>query len=385
MNTHIYFDYAASTPLDPRVRDAMAPWMQVEMAANPHAKTHIKGMQASHAIEKARREIATAVNTDPSRIVFTSGATESNNMALLGLVKHLKKIGKTHIISSKAEHESVLNVLKHLEDEHGFEVTYLHPLTCGGVETDMITSALRHNTGLVSLQAVNNEVGVINPIVEIGSVLQERGILFHVDAAQALGKMTIDLSRMTVDLMSFSAHKAYGPQGIGALYCKDDILTPIMFGGGQEKGLRLGTLPTALCVGFGHACTLIDRGENNHFYSWRNQIIEHLRAANIHIEIFGATETQWQIPQILNMRIPDIDNETLLSCLHQFSLGAGSACSSKNTQASHVITALASEKAAREAIRISFGRFTTENEINYFTQQFIHLIRDIHDQQRKAS
>ncbi len=377
MNQEIYLDYAASTPLDPEVAAVMSEWMSIDGVGNPHAKNHIAGLKASKAVYQARQKIADHIKTDPENVIFTSGATEANNIVLLGLKDYLLSNNKRHIITSKVEHKSVLNVFRSLEDI-GFQVTYLTPKPCGMIEAGMVQETIEENTGLVSIQALNNEVGVINPLAEISDMLQGRDILFHVDGAQALGKMPIDLQRLKIDLMSFSGHKVYGPQGVGALYIGQDILTPIMYGGGQEKGLRSGTLSTALCVGFGKACSLIDVSDNQRLRVLRHSLLTKIKSIFPSVEVFGHSDDAWQFPGIISLCFPEIDNETVLMLLPHICLGTGSACGADKNEPSHVITAIANEQKAHDVIRISFGRFTTEDEIERFGDQLIEAVKHIY-------
>ena len=385
MSKQIYLDYAASTPLDPRVFEAMSPWMQSNLSANPHSSQHLSGMRAANAVKQARVSIANYIGANFDQLIFTSGATEANNIALQGLKDHLILKGKTHIISSKVEHKSVLNILSFLEKEHGFQVTYLSPKSCGMVEAKAIENALLDNTGLVTIQAVNNEVGVINPLSEISDMLEGRDVLFHVDGAQALGKVEINVRELNIDFLTLSAHKAYGPQGVGALYFKNNILKPLTYGGGQEQGLRSGTLSTALCVGFARACELINLSENDRLLNFRHYIINKLQSSFPNLEVFGHSDDDWQFAGILSLRFPDIDNETLLMTLPDFSIGTGSACGAGKNEPSHVITNIASKEKAFEVIRISFGRFTTQEEIETLCQQLKYSVAEIYSELRKVA
>ncbi|HEY9786404.1 MAG TPA: aminotransferase class V-fold PLP-dependent enzyme [Candidatus Obscuribacterales bacterium] len=376
-NKCIYLDNAATTPIDPCVLDAMNSIMTGRVVGNPHAAHHAYGASSSHMIQVARKQVATAVGAAPSEIIFTSGATESNNMLLKGLAGHLKAAGKTHIITGAVEHKSILEPLKQLE-EQGFEVSVLAVKPCGMLEADMIERALRENTGLVSVQAVNNETGTIQPLSEIAAVLRRRGIMFHTDASQALGKIPFAVTEAGVDFASLSAHKVYGPQGIGALYIKEerfDLLQPWSSGGGQERGLRSGTLPVALCVGFGMACAIIDE-DRPRLQSLRNAFLEKIRTLNPIVH--GHKDPEWNVPGILNLRFPGIDSETLVMALPQLAFGQGAACNATGVRTSHVIKATTgSEQSAKEAIRLSFGRFTTSEDVAAAAEQIVAAVTEI--------
>jgi cysteine desulfurase len=377
MNKPIYLDYASSTPLDDRVYDSMCELMLSDAVGNPHSINHGFGMRSAQVVKEARKMLADQINADHSQLIFTSGATEANNIALLGLKKNLINRNKTHIITSKIEHKSVLNVLRYLEND-GFQVTYLRPKSCGMVEVETLKDAIKQDTGLVTIQAINNELGVINPLLEISNFLTDKDIFFHVDGAQALGKILIDLESMNIDFMSFSSHKIYGPQGIGALYLKSNILTPVIFGGGQEKGLRPGTLSTSLCFGFGKACSYINLSDVDRLRDLREEFVETVRSVFPEMEIFGHSDEKWQFPGILSIRFPGIDNDLLTLTLSNFSFGKGSACGSGSLEGSHVIKAIVSEQAAKEVIRVSFGRFTTKEEIKMFSDRLIDAVDKIY-------
>lgn len=371
MSDPLYLDYAATTPLDPGVVAAMLPWLSAERAGNANARHHLHGNAAHQAVQKARVQIATAIGGGAEHLVFTSGATEANNLVLQGLRAHLKATGRTHIITSAVEHKSILSTLDALAAE-GFTVTVLPVKPCGMIEARMIEAALTPETGLVCVQAVNNELGVIQPIDEISAMLKGRDVLLHVDAAQALGKTPLDVVGMGADFMTLSAHKAYGPQGVGAVYGRLDLLQGIQHGGSQEKSLRAGTLPVFLCVGFGTACALLN-DDRARLQGLREILLA--RLAPFKPEIGGHADPVWNVPGILNIRFPGIDHDALVMVLPGLSFGTGAACTDGK---SHVALATTgSEQAAAEAIRLSFGRFTTQNDIERAADAIVAAVHEI--------
>jgi cysteine desulfurase len=367
----IYFDYMATTPVDARVIQCMLPYLGVEGDfGNPGSTTHIYGEAAARAVEHARAQIAAVVGgVSPESIVFTSGATEANNLAILGSVGFYKRKGQ-HVITMATEHKAVLDSFKHLE-KNGFEVTYLNPKPDGLLDLDKLDRALRPDTILVSIMQVNNEIGVIQAIQAIGELLRGKGILFHVDAAQSVGRLAIDLSNLPVDLMSFSAHKAYGPKGVGALYVRQKPrirLQAQTFGGGHEGGLRSGTLPTHQIVGMGEAFALAELlriEEQARILSLRTRFLEGIKAlSNTNISINGHL-TQ-RVAGNLNLCFKGIENNELLVRLHELAVSTTSACASSRQVSSHVLLALGLNDAdAQSSLRFSFGRFTTEEDIDY--------------------
>jgi cysteine desulfurase len=379
----VYLDNAATTALDLRVLDAMYGIMAQGHTGNAHARHHVYGAAAHNSVQAARRQVAEAIGADEGEIVFTSGATEANNLAIKGLAAHLKEIGKTHLITSAVEHASVLEPLRALAEE-GFELTVLAVKPCGMIEADMIERALRPDTGLVCVQAVNNEVGVIQPIEEIAEMLAGRGVLFHCDAAQALGKTKFGVSA-GIDFASLSSHKVYGPQGIGALYVRADkkqLLAAVNSGGGQESGLRSGTLPTALCVGFGKACTLIE-DDSLHLRGLRWTLLN--RIGWLKPIVYGHSHPDWNVPGILNIRFEGIETEALIMALPDLAFGIGAACSSGRAKLSHVVRATTgNDQAARESLRLSFGRFTTQQEIRRAADLIIDAVENIKELQGVA-
>lgn len=399
----IYLDYAATTAVDRRVLDAMYGIMAQGHTGNAHARHHVYGAAAHRSVEAARQQVADSIGADPAEIFFTSGATEANNLAIKGIAAHLKSEGRMHLVTSAVEHASVLEPLRELQAQ-GFELTVLGVKPCGMIEADMIERALRPNTGLVCVQAVNNEVGVIQPIEEIAVMLKGRGILFQCDAAQALGKTNFKVdssacaaqtgSRMRLpcdnestgpDFVSLSSHKVYGPQGIGALYVraeKKHLLTAVNRGGGQESGMRSGTLPTALCVGFGKACSLLE-DDTRHIRSLRWAFLNRLSWLNP--IVYGHSHSDWNVPGILSVRFKGIETETLIMALPDLAFGIGAACSSGGAKLSHVVRATTgSDEAARESIRISFGRFTTHQEVLRAADLIIEAVEEIREVQGVA-
>ena len=376
MGAAIYLDDAATTALDQRVLDAMMPWMGETRPGNPHARHHGHGNAAHRAVQTARAQIAGAIDASADQIIFTSGATEANHLSLRGLRHYLRQTGRTHIITTTVEHSSILGMMDELRHD-GFTITILPTQKCGMIEADMIAPAITPQTGLVVVQAVNNELGVIQPVDEITAMLQGRGILFHVDAAQGLGRIPVDLKAWNADFISFSAHKIHGPQGIGALYIKTPgILNAVS--GGQEQGLRAGTLPVAQCAGFGMACTLINH-DRARLQNMREEFLA--RLAPLNPVVHGHADPVWNVPGILNLRFPGIDHETLVMALPDISFGTGAACTDGS---SHVITAIAGADAAREAIRLSFGRMTTHDDLNRAAEMFLSAITEIKTMQEAA-
>ena len=367
MNKTIYLDYAATTPVDPRVAETMMQHLTPDgVFGNPASRSHALGWQAEAAVENARKQVAALVGSDSREIIWTSGATESDNLAIKGAALANRHKGE-HLITSRVEHKAVLDCFEWLETQ-GFEVTYLEPDATGIVDPAIVLEALRDDTILVSLIAVNNELGVCNDIECIGRDLRDRGVLFHVDAAQAAGKMALDTGRLPVDLMSLSAHKAYGPKGIGALYVRrspDVVVAAQIHGGGHERGLRSGTLATHQIAGMGHAFTLAQENldaEYEHFEQLRNRFLSALRdVPGVHVH----THETRRVPGILNLGFDDIDGESLLLALRGVAVSSGSACASATMEASHVLRAIGlPESLAQGSLRFSLGRFTTESEID---------------------
>ncbi|EAA29943.1 cysteine desulfurase mitochondrial precursor [Neurospora crassa] len=364
----IYLDMQATTPIDPRVLDAMMPYF-TNVYGNPHSRTHAYGWETDKAVEEARKHIADLIGADPKEIIFTSGATESNNMSIKGVARFFGRSGKKkHIITSQTEHKCVLDSCRHLQDE-GFEVTYLPVKSSGLIDMAELEAAIRPDTAIVSIMAVNNEIGVIQPLEEIGKLCRSKKIFFHTDAAQAVGKIPVDVNAMNIDLMSISSHKIYGPKGIGACYVRRRPrvrLDPIISGGGQERGLRSGTLAPPLVVGFGEACRIAK--EEMPYDSKR---IKHLsdRLLNGLLSMEHTSQNgdpNHFYPGCVNVSFAYVEGESLLMALKDIALSSGSACTSASLEPSYVLRALGnSDESAHSSIRFGIGRFTTEQEIDY--------------------
>jgi cysteine desulfurase len=362
----IYMDYGATTPVDPRVVDAMVPWLR-EHFGNPASRSHAWGWEAEAAVEKARVQVAELVGADPREIVWTSGATESNNLALKGAAHFYKTRGK-HIVTVRTEHKAVLDTVRELERQ-GFEATYLEVQEDGLLDLDKFKAELRADTILVSVMFVNNEIGVIQDIPAIGAICRERGIIFHVDAAQATGKVAIDLATLPVDLMSLASHKTYGPKGIGALYVRRKPRVRIeaqMHGGGHERGMRSGTLPTHQCIGMGEAFR-IAREEMGVESERIRMLQQRLLRGLVDIEqVFINGHQERRVPHNLNISFNFVEGESLIMGVKGLAVSSGSACTSASLEPSYVLRALGrSDELAHSSLRMTIGRFTTEEEIDY--------------------
>jgi cysteine desulfurase len=369
----IYLDYSATTPVDPRVAEKMIPWL-TEHFGNPASRSHPYGWEAEAAVENARAEVAKLVNCDPKEIVWTSGATESDNLALKGAAHFYKTKGK-HLVTVKTEHKAVLDTMRELERE-GFDVTYLEPEPNGLLDLEKFKAALRPDTIVVSVMLVNNEIGVIMPVAELGEICRAKGIIFHVDAAQATGKVAIDLEKLKVDLMSFSAHKTYGPKGIGALYVRRRPrvrLEAQMHGGGHEKGLRSGTLPTHQIVGMGEAFRLARlemAAENERIRMLRDKLLAGLRDME---EVYVNGDLEHRVPHNLNLSFNFVEGESLIMGMKELAVSSGSACTSASLEPSYVLRALGrNDELAHSSIRFTLGRFTTAEDIDFA----VKLIRE---------
>ena len=362
----IYLDYAATTPLDPRVAEKLKSCLTLEgNFANP-ASMHAPGRAARAAVEAARAQVAALVNAAPEEIVFTSGATESDNLALLGAARFRRDRGR-HIVTSRIEHKAVLDAAKQLEKE-GFEVTWLKPDADGLIQPDMVKAALRPDTILVSIMHANNEIGTVNDVAAIGRLVRTQGVVFHVDAAQSAGKIPIDLKQLDVDLMSFAAHKVYGPKGIGALYVRREPkvnLEPLIHGGGHERGLRSGTLATHQIVAMGEAFRLAHKllpTEAPRLATLRQQLWKGLQS--IQGVVLNGHASQ-RLPGILNVSFPGVEGESLLYACEELALSSGSACNAADREPSYVLRALGrDDQLAGASLRFSLGRFTTEAEVD---------------------
>lgn len=363
----IYLDYSATTPVDPRVVDAMIPFLR-ESFGNPASRSHAYGWQAEEAVEQAREHVAALVNADPREIVWTSGATESNNLAIKGAALFYGASKGKHLLTLKTEHKAVLDTCRELEKQ-GFEVTYLDVQPNGLVDLEKFKVALRDDTVLVSIMAVNNEIGVIQPIETIGEICRERGIVFHVDAAQATGKIEIDLQKLKVDLMSFSAHKTYGPKGMGALYVRRKPrvrLEAQIHGGGHERGMRSGTLPVHQIVGMGEAFRLakLEMAEElARTQVLRDRLLTGLQAID---EIYVNGDLTQRVVHNLNVSFNFVEGESLIMAIKDIAVSSGSACTSASLEPSYVLRALGrSDELAHSSIRFSVGRFTTQADIDF--------------------
>lgn len=378
----IYFDYMATTPVDPRVVEQMIKYLGPDgHFGNPASATHIYGKTAAQAVERARSQIAEAVNASAQDIVFTSGATESDNLAILGAARFYKNKGM-HLITMSTEHKAVLDSFYQLEKE-GFQVTYLEPERDGLLDRNKLENALREDTILVSIMHVNNEIGVIQDIAAIGELLRTKGIVFHVDAAQSAGKVSIDLSTLPVDLMSFSAHKMYGPKGIGALYVRHKPrirLQPQTFGGGHEGGLRSGTLATHQIVGLGEAFALAEKervDEQARLLIYRQKLWTGIKFLP-GIQLNG--HEQQRIAGNLNMSFSRLDGDSLLLGLRELALSTTSACTSASIQPSYVLRAIGlSDDLAQSSIRLSIGRFTSDEQIDYAITLICAQVNRLHE------
>jgi len=368
VKTPIYLDYSATTPVDPRVAETMCTFLTPQgIFGNPASRSHAFGWQADDAVEAARSNVAALVNADPREIIWTSGATESDNLAIKGAAHFYRKKGQ-HIVTLKTEHKAVLDSCRQLERE-GFEVTYLDPEPSGLLDLEKFRKALREDTIVVSVMHVNNEIGVIQDIEAIGDICRERKIIFHVDAAQAAGKVPIDLQTLKVDLMSFSAHKIYGPKGIGALYVRRKPrvrLEAQMHGGGHERGLRSGTLPTHQIVGMGEAFRFAKEemaADNERILALRNRLIEGFKDVE---EVYINGDLDHRIAGNLNISFNYVEGESLIMALKDLAVSSGSACTSASLEPSYVLRALGrNDELAHSSIRFTIGRFTTEEEIDY--------------------
>ncbi|MCQ2029310.1 IscS subfamily cysteine desulfurase [Stutzerimonas zhaodongensis] len=382
MKLPIYLDYSATTPVDPRVAAKMVDCLTAEgNFGNPASRSHAFGWKAEEAVENARRQVAELVNADPREIVWTSGATESDNLAIKGVAHFYASKGK-HIVTSKIEHKAVLDTTRQLERE-GFEVTYLEPGEDGVITPAMIEAALRDDTVLVSIMHVNNEIGTVNDIAAIGELTRSRGVLFHVDAAQSTGKVEIDLENMKVDLMSFSAHKTYGPKGVGALYVRRKPrvrLEAQMHGGGHERGMRSGTLAAHQSVGMGEAFRIAKEemaAENERITKLRDRFykqVEHLE------ELYVNGSMTARVPHNLNLSFNYVEGESLIMALKDLAVSSGSACTSASLEPSYVLRALGrNDELAHSSIRFTFGRFTTEEEVDYAAQKVSEAVTKLRE------
>ena len=379
----IYLDYSATTPVDPRVADKMMQCMTPDgVYGNAASRSHAFGWDAERLVNESRNEVAELIHADPREIVWTSGATESDNLAIKGAAHFYSKRGK-HIVTVKTEHKAVLDTCRQLERE-GFEVTYLEPESNGLLDLAKLEAALRDDTTLVSVMHVNNEIGMIQDVIKIGEMTRERGILFHVDAAQSAGKVPIDLREMKIDLMSLSGHKMYGPKGVGALYVRRKPRVRIeaqMHGGGHERGMRSGTLATHQIVGMGEACRIAREEmaeESERILKLRNRMWDKLKSME---EVYHNGDLTQRVPGNLNVSFNYVEGEALIMSLKDIAVSSGSACTSASLEPSYVLRALGrNNELTHSSIRFSFGRFTTEEEVDYaadLIRQSVERLREL--------
>jgi cysteine desulfurase len=376
----IYLDYGATTPVDPRVVDAMIPWLR-EHFGNPASRSHAWGWEAEEAVEKARGEVAQLIGADPREIVWTSGATESNNLALKGAAQFYKGKGK-HLITVKTEHKAVLDTMRELERQ-GFEVTYLDVEENGLLDLDKFRAAIRPDTILASVMFVNNEIGVIQDVVALGNLCREKGVIFHVDAAQATGKLEIDMASLPIDLMSLASHKTYGPKGIGALYVRRKPrvrLEAQMHGGGHERGMRSGTLPTHQIVGMGEAFRIarVEMKEDiAKAAALQKRLLDGLKDVE---QVFINGDLERRVPHNLNISFNYVEGESLIMGIKGLAVSSGSACTSASLEPSYVLRALGrSDELAHSSLRMTIGRFTTEEEIDYAISTIKHNVAKLRE------
>ncbi len=376
----IYLDYGATTPVDPRVVDAMIPWLR-EHFGNPASRSHAWGWEAEEAVEKARGQVADLIGADPREIVWTSGATESDNLAIKGAAHFYKGKGK-HLITVKTEHKAVLDVMRELERQ-GFEVTYLDVEENGLLDLEKFKAAIRTDTILASVMFVNNEIGVVQDVVALGNLCREKGVIFHVDAAQATGKLEIDVKTLPIDLMSLASHKTYGPKGIGALYVRRKPrvrLEAQMHGGGHERGMRSGTLPTHQIVGMGEAFR-IAKAEMKDDIAKAKRLQKRLLDGLKDVEqVFINGDLEHRVPHNLNMSFNFVEGESLIMGIKGLAVSSGSACTSASLEPSYVLRALGrSDELAHSSLRMTIGRFTTEEEIDYAIATIKHNVSKLRE------
>ncbi len=377
----IYLDYQATTPCDPRVVEKMLPWF-TEKFGNPHSRNHLFGWEAEEGVELGRERVARLIGADPKEVIFTSGATESNNLAIKGVAQFYKD-KRDHIVTVTTEHKCVLDTCRHLEQE-GFRITYLPVKTNGLVDLAELDAAITDKTVVVSVMGVNNEIGVIQPLAEIGALCRKKGAFFHTDCAQAVGKIPLDVNAMNIDLMSISGHKIYGPKGIGALYVRRRPrirLIPMINGGGQERGMRSGTLPVPLCVGLGEACAIAAKemgAEAERLRGLRDRLLTGLQSKLSEVYLNGDLESR--IPGNLNLSFAFVEGEGLMMGVKDLAVSSGSACTSASLEPSYVLRALGVEvEMAHTSLRLGLGRFTTEAEIDYAIDHIVAAVNHLRD------
>ncbi|KAL0099695.1 hypothetical protein PUN28_019832 [Cardiocondyla obscurior] len=377
----LYLDAQATTPLDPRVLDKMMPYLTV-YHGNPHSRTHMYGWESEAAVEQARQQVADLIGADKKEVIFTSGATECNNIAIKGVARFYKS-KKNHVVTTQTEHKCVLDSCRALEAE-GFDVTYISVNSNGLIDLNELEAAIRPSTSLVSVMMVNNEIGVKQPIEEIGIICRKKKVFFHTDAAQAIGKLPINVEAMNIDLMSISGHKLYGPKGIGALYVRRRPrvrVEPLQSGGGQERGMRSGTVPAPLAVGLGAACELAQT-EMDYDHRYINMLSNHLIEkimSNLPQVVRNGDPVAWY-PGCVNLSFACVEGESLLMALKDVALSSGSACTSASLEPSYVLRAIgASEDLAHSSIRFGIGRFTTLEEVEYTADNTIRQVKRLRE------
>ncbi len=375
---NIYFDYQATTPVDPRVLEKMIPYFS-DVYGNPHSRNHSFGWFAEEAVEVARENVAKIIGANPKEIIFTSGATESNNLAIKGLAEFYGD-KKNHIITCVTEHKCVLESCRYLSEKKDFDITYLPVKPDGLIDLNVLESHITEKTLMVSIMGVHNEIGVIQPLKEIGKICRDKGVFFHSDCAQAIGKIELDVEEMNLDLMSISGHKIYAPKGVGALYIRRKPrvrISAIMSGGGQERGMRSGTLSPALCVGLGEACNIYSKEmkkENEKITKLKNRLLNGIRNSCSDIYLNGS-ETH-RVPGNLNLSFAYIEGESLMMGIKNLAVSSGSACTSASLEPSYVLKALGvEEELAHTSLRIGLGRFTTENEVDSAVKQIVSEVK----------
>jgi cysteine desulfurase len=375
----IYLDYQATTPMDPRVLEAMMPYFTHKFG-NPHSRSHSYGWEAEEGVEKARAQVAKLIGADEKEVIFTSGATESNNLAIRGVAEFYKD-RKNHVVTTVTEHKCVLDTCRHLE-QSGFEVTYLPVQKNGLIDLEQLRTAITDKTVVVSIMAVNNEIGVIQPLEEIGKICRGKKTFFHTDAAQAAGKIALDVEKMNIDMMSISGHKIYGPKGIGALYVRRKPrvrLVPLIVGGGQERGFRSGTLPTPLCVGLGEAAEICMKemdAEARRLKKLQERMLKGLNDKLTDIIVNG--DLEHRIPGNLNISFAYVEGESLMMGIKNLSVSSGSACTSASLEPSYVLRALGvEEEMAHTSLRIGLGRFTTEHEVDTAVDELVRHVNKL--------
>ena len=378
---NIYFDYQATTPVDPRVLDKMMPYFG-EIYGNPHSRNHSFGWEAEEGVEIAREHIAKIINANPKEIIFTSGATESNNLAIKGVAEFYGD-KKNHIITCVTEHKCVLESCRHL-DGKGFEVTYLPVGSDGLIDLKELEDSITDKTLLVSIMGVHNEIGIIQPLEQIGQICRNNNVFFHTDCAQAIGKIPLDVEKMNIDLMSISGHKIYAPKGVGALYIRRKPrvrISSMISGGGQERGMRSGTLSPALCVGLGEACNIyLKEMEKEHkmLSNFKKIMLDGIRSSCKDVFLNGSEEKR--VPGNLNLSFAYVEGESLMMGIKNLAVSSGSACTSASLEPSYVLKALGvEEELAHTSLRIGFGRFTTENDVRYATETIVNEVKRLRE------